>query len=167
MVATHFIGLIQFCFSFHTTMVHTRSDTTVSKLKKQNDMLKGMMKVKKEQLSEAFVANQELAHANSELQLEKYVNIAHSFGEDNKTKRKSRSSASDDKIKLLANQLATSQANEKLLQKQLETGLAVVDAVEHKKRVTMAEELVDAENQLKDANKKVETLTKENEILKV
>ena len=136
-------------------MVNTRSNTTVSKLKEQNDLLRGMMRIKKEQLSEAFVANQELAYANSKFQLEKYVNIAHSFGEDNKTKRKSRSSANDDKIKLLANQLATSQANEKLLQKQLEDAKAVVDAVEHKKRVTMAQELVAMKSQLKDANNKV------------
>ena len=126
-----------------------------------------MMEAKKEKLNEAFEANRELVHANSELRLEKYVDIADSFRKDNKSKRKSRSSISDERIKLLTNQLATSQANEKVLKKQLEGALAIVKAVEQKKRVAMAVKLVAAETKLEDAIKKVETLTKENEILKI
>ena len=93
-----------------------------------------MMEAKKEKLDEAFEANRELAHANSELRLEKYVDMADSFRKNNKSKRKSRSSISDERIKLLTNQLITSQANEKVLQKQLEGALAVVKAVEQKKK---------------------------------
>ena len=127
-----------------------------------------MMEAKKEKLDEAFETNRELVHANSELRLERYVDFADSFGKNNKSKRKSRSSVSDEKIKLLTSQLAASQANEKDLKRQLEGALALLKkAVEQKKIESMAVELVAVETKLKDTTKRVETLTKENEILRV
>ena len=89
-------------------------------------MLMRMMEAKKEKLDEAFETNRELVHANSELRLERYVDFADSFGKNNKSNRKSRSSVSDEKIKLLTSQLATSQANEKDLKRQLEGALAII-----------------------------------------
>ena len=46
-------------------MVATRNDTTVSKLKEENNMLMRMMETKKEVLDEAFETNRELVPANS------------------------------------------------------------------------------------------------------
>ena len=127
-----------------------------------------MIKTKKEVLDEAYETNKTLAHANTELRLEKYVNYADSVGKNNKSNRKSRSSVSNEKIKSLTSQLATSQANEKDLKKQLEGALALLKkAVEQKKVESITVELVTVETKLKEATKRVETLAKENKILRV
>ena len=148
-------------------MVATRKDTTVSELKEENKVLKRVLETKKEVLDEAFETNKTLAHANSELRLEKYVNYADSFGKNKRSNRKSRSSLSDEKIRSLTGQLATSQANEKDLKRQLEGALALLKkSAEQGKIKSITVELVTVETKLKEATKRVETLTKENEILK-
>ena len=124
-------------------------------------MLKRMIKTKKEVLDEAYETNKTLAHANTELRLEKYVNYADSVGKNNKSNRKSRSSVSNKKIKSLTIQLETSKANEKSLRKQLEGAIVLLKkAAEQKKVESITVELVTVETKLKEATKRAETLAK-------